>query len=456
MLKLTAIISDLRIAVSKENAASAGMKYSINPSFVFTEDTSVSTRTRSKTGATASVPPAIPISVNEEISSLRSSQPYINPPLQSKLAKLLEQLIPHDIHARLASIPGHCVASLVTNPSKRCSYKAQPQRSRAECNGAMENMAKCKSRKDYHGMLRHIETIVQSAMCKRHRESALVQFKAGSRISQLRSHLEDVTNMPELDRSTLAQWVDAICDLDVAKQNAPRLTTIATSSKPTTQLVRTSKLVYKASTPERIARFSPSSGFIPYQPKKVQGVTVFSALYEKAVSQLGPADERPGFIYLFWDKAYFGMVKIGHTKDLVKRLEQWNTECKRKHDYHSSTESQVEMPHVHRVEQLIHTELKECRLRRRCDGCGKLHIEWFEANQVHVVKVMKKWREWILQEPYVQDEESGAWVLKPEMLDSLEQMCKPLPLDVATQKLRRNSGGAKRSPQRRRSPRKTM
>jgi len=69
---------------------------------------------------------------------------------------------------------------------------------------------------------------------------------------------------------------------------------------------------------------------------------------------------------------------------------------------------------------------------------------------------MKKWREWILQEPYVQDEESGEWVLKPEMFSSLEQMCEPLPQDAATHTPERKSAGMQRGSQKRRSPRRTM
>ena len=456
ILKLIAITSNLHITVSKASVAVATVKYSSNPTFVFTQNTSVSSRTRSKTASTAPIASAIHTAIREETTIVTSSQARIHPPLDSKFSKLLEQLVPHDLHARLASAPGYCPASLVTSPSTRCSSMAKPRGSVIDAISAVKNVSKCNRQEDYCGMLRNIEVIVQSVMCIRHQHAALRQLKAGSRLSQLRSKLEGTTRMTTLDQSTLRQWVNTISDIDAPNDHAARAAIIATKPKPPTQPKRELKPMSKLPTVETNARFSPSSGFRTYEPKKTRGLSVFSALHEKAASPLGTKDLTPGYVYLFWDKAFFGMVKIGHTKDLAKRLKSWNAKCKHQHDYHSSVESQVVMPHVHRVEQLIHTELKGCRLRRQCEGCGKLHKEWFEASQAHVVKVMKKWREWILQEPYVQDEESGEWILKPEMFASLEQMCEPLPQDTATHTPRKKSAGMQRGSQKRKSPRRTM
>jgi hypothetical protein len=334
---------------------------------------------------------------------------------------------------------------------------AKPQGLLDDVSGAAKNLARCKVREDNRGMISHIEKIVQSVMCKRHQNTVLQEYKAGSRLAQLCSQVEDITRMTKADHSTLTQWVNTISDPDAPVDTNPQLSTIAINPKRATQPKSGSKTMSKASTAETTIRISLSSNFTLYQPKKTENLSVSSALYDKAVSSLGAKDLDPGFVYLFWDKEYFGKVKIGYTNNLAQRLKRWNRECKREHDYHSITENQVEMPHVHRVEQLIHTELKECRLRRKCDGCGKLHKEWFEANQVHVVKVMKKWREWILQKPYVQDKESGEWVIRPEMLDSLENMCEPLPQDVSTKEHRKSSGGVRHSSQnKKKGPRRTM
>jgi hypothetical protein len=193
-----------------------------------------------------------------------------------------------------------------------------------------------------------------------------------------------------------------------------------------------------------------------YEPQKTENLSVFDALYEQAASPLTPKAFTPGFIYLYWDKAFFGKIKIGYTQDLAARLKQWKKQCNPENAYHSGAESQVEMPHVFRVEQLIHTELKECRLRRRCDGCGKTHKEWFEANEAHAVKVLRKWRDWMLQEPYVYDETLHQWTIKAEMLDTLKIMCEPIPNDVSTRKSGKQSVARRPTPQKKKSFRKTM
>jgi hypothetical protein len=305
-------------------------------------------------------------------------------------------------------------------------------------------------------MLSQIEELVKSVMCGTHKKTVLKQLQAGSRMAQLRSRVETMTHMSEVDRSTLRQWVDAICDLDVPEDHIPKLHTMATNLKPAVKPKSTAKPKPRAPAVKTIVRVSFSSNFLPYEPRKSENLSVSAALYQEAASPLSSKALTSGFIYLYWDKEYFGKVKIGYTNNLARRLEEWNKDCKRENAYHSSTESQVEMPHVYRVEQLIHTELKDYRLRRKCEGCGKMHKEWFEANEVHVVQVLKKWREWILQKPYVQDKSSGEWVIRPEMLDTLELMCEPLPQEVSVQRHRRRSGGPQRTPQKKNHPRRTI
>ena len=410
------------------------MKFDINPSFVFSE--SVGSRTRSNTSNRAPVTSAIHAALREEKRNVKVPHQRTTTQLQNKLWALLGQIIPHDLYVRLASEPEYCVASLVKTPSKRCPSKAKPLWSPSDVGSALKKLERCKKEGDYCDMLSHIERLVQSVMCGTHQRVALHQFKAESRTAQLRSQLQDITLMTEADHSTFTQWVTDISDPDTFEDHITKLSTIAKKSKPVARPKPVLKRMFKASTTVRV---SFSSCFIPYQPKKTRKLSVSSALHQQAISPLGSKDYDPGFIYLYWDKKNFGMVKIGHTDNLARRLKEWNKKCKRQNSYHSSTESRVNMPHVHRVEQLIHTELKKYRLRRKCDGCGTMHKEWFDATEAHVVKVLKKWREWILQEPYGKDEESGEWTLRPDMLDSLKHMCEPVPHDVATQKPRPNS-----------------
>lgn len=58
------------------------------------------------------------------------------------------------------------------------------------------------------------------------------------------------------------------------------------------------------------------------------------------------------------------------------------------------------MPHVHRVERLIHLELAGLRARDlgRCGECGKEHREWFEveAAKEALRRVDECVRRWVL------------------------------------------------------------
>lgn len=132
-------------------------------------------------------------------------------------------------------------------------------------------------------------------------------------------------------------------------------------------------------------------------------------------------------MYMFWDQQHFGITKIGRTIDLEKRLEQWNSQCKIKHHYHQSSRDgkPPRIPHVQRIERLMHIELCNYRKKRGCGGCGKNHIEWFDIGEVKAREVFQKWRDWINQKPYALDD-SGDWAVRPEMLDSLSEVCEPV------------------------------
>jgi hypothetical protein len=59
------------------------------------------------------------------------------------------------------------------------------------------------------------------------------------------------------------------------------------------------------------------------------------------------------------------------------------------------------VPHVHRVERLIHLELGDVRVRDlgRCEECGKEHREWFEVSAEkqalkRVDECIRRWVEW--------------------------------------------------------------
>ena len=106
------------------------------------------------------------------------------------------------------------------------------------------------------------------------------------------------------------------------------------------------------------------------------------------------------------------LLKIGRAANVHRRLSQWTKQCSynitliRYYPYkesqtHASAIAPRKVPHVHRVERLVHLELAEKRVvdRGRCDNCGKEHREWFEVEATKnglrsVDEVIRRWVGW--------------------------------------------------------------
>ncbi|KAI9040644.1 uncharacterized protein KD926_007860 [Aspergillus affinis] len=134
-----------------------------------------------------------------------------------------------------------------------------------------------------------------------------------------------------------------------------------------------------------------------------------------------PTETSPGTLRL----------KIGRANNVQRRLNEWSRQCSheltliRYYPYTPSTPSPSpspsparhgaagrhaspgglqagrKVPHVHRVERLIHLELADVKARDlgKCPDCGKEHREWFEvpadkASLKRVDDCIRRWVEW--------------------------------------------------------------
>ena len=137
-------------------------------------------------------------------------------------------------------------------------------------------------------------------------------------------------------------------------------------------------------------------------------------------------ETQEGHIYVYWNRASFGHLKIGFTgKRVDQRLQEWEEQC------HHIAEKQYQSPqkikHAARVEKLIHAEFANHRvLEPACHGCGKEHIEWFRGLDLGlVIRRIEAWSEWIDKDPYLYSR--GVWHLKEDPEYSL-----PLPSAIET------------------------
>jgi hypothetical protein len=158
----------------------------------------------------------------------------------------------------------------------------------------------------------------------------------------------------------------------------------------------------------------------PPQPRSVSDA--LRAARDLNALTTNPTSTTPGSIRL----------KIGRTSNVHRRLAEWTRQCS--HDltlirYYPYTPSSAsssparipasrqragsnaghaasllpgrKVPHVHRVERLIHLELADLRIRDlgRCDECGKEHREWFEVEAAkealrRVDECVRRWVSW--------------------------------------------------------------
>ena len=155
-------------------------------------------------------------------------------------------------------------------------------------------------------------------------------------------------------------------------------------------------------------------------------------------------DERwDGYIYVYWNRASFGLVKIGCTTvDVDRRLQQWEDKCQRLAEEHYRSPFRIK--HVARVEKLIHTEFQEYRVFEPfCRGCGHKHIEWFRGLDLGlVIRRIEAWTEWITKEPY--EEKLGSWRLKDRLELALPQICTAP--DETNSPKKGNASGRRESP----------
>ncbi|KAL1606156.1 hypothetical protein SLS60_003557 [Paraconiothyrium brasiliense] len=131
-----------------------------------------------------------------------------------------------------------------------------------------------------------------------------------------------------------------------------------------------------------------------------------------------------GYVYLYEVKGNEGVVKLGYTKTLKQRHEDWAFDCNRETKllYPLSNDSVEEVPNAPRVEALCHSELDYCRIRVDCGACLKEHIEWFEISPKKCIQVIKKWSQWMRTNPFENVATGQVRLLKKEENEKTKDM----------------------------------
>ncbi|KAF0502810.1 DUF1766-domain-containing protein [Gigaspora margarita] len=103
--------------------------------------------------------------------------------------------------------------------------------------------------------------------------------------------------------------------------------------------------------------------------------------------------DEPGYIYIYKvkDKNSGHLYKIGRSKSVGRRLEEWGKKCHYKAELVKALPEGKKCKYTHRAERLIHIELEVHRVDLLCDYCKQKHNEWFKSKKKIVCSVVKKW-----------------------------------------------------------------
>lgn len=126
---------------------------------------------------------------------------------------------------------------------------------------------------------------------------------------------------------------------------------------------------------------------------------IHDRLKEKLNRRLTSTDQR-GYVYIFSDPRRPGLLKIGRTKSILKRMGQIDYAC----GLSIKLVKHFEVENYIRTESLIHTYILDLRRPYECTKCGRNHGEWFEISKQSAETYADRWATFMTQEnPYDAD-----------------------------------------------------
>ena len=352
--------------------------------------------------------------------------------------------LPFDVQTRFQGSICLCIA--LAKSGERCKHRVKSSKlveSSELVQNSLTALATHYSNLDHKGFMATLKEFTEQALCKRsHHTPAINLIKTFETESQkgvtkerYEEYLVEIFNAG--DAAAFFKWANTVSgtgnlsteNILVMKHDngveAPSILSAPTTDIDLHKPSLEAALPTSASPTTKAPKDNPLGcpQFAPHLPKRTKYLPTSVALQQVIENDLTKADLNSGFIYIFWLKGMsWGHLKIGRSKDPRQRIQQWNSQCKHEHVF---IDDMVEVPHVNRVERLMHMELKEIRKSMKCEGCGRVHSEWFEISEDDAKRVFLKWKDWIIQQPYEMDS-AGKWRLKPSFKATMADVCQPL------------------------------
>ncbi|KAJ4517771.1 hypothetical protein HRR78_003611 [Exophiala dermatitidis] len=374
--------------------------------------------TRSPSGT---IKPNPVTTITETTPALHAPPITVQPPLAVvwNLTSTLSKILPLEIAERLHTDPLRCIATTLKH--QRCSRTNASKLTSDEAASLLDGLSSLQRPLDLCAAAKHTSAVVDQATCRRrHQTPARTYLRelcsyswnfdatndanvhGDSAIAHMKTEAEAISRNEGL--LPVKQIANPSCTVRITKegrsnsQSSERLKPVITETSPSqvgNGTTNASLLTPVQTKPS--GQFSHV--FVKYQwSKKKAALSVPELIRQTLVQPLTQADlARVGCIYMFWHPGDFGYVKIGYSENVEERLRRWRHQCKFDLEQQTTSGDQDfgvdrQIQHPHRIESLIHAELKEYRVSEpRCPNCHKCHREWFNVAEDYAVKVVRKW-----------------------------------------------------------------
>jgi T5orf172 domain len=394
------------------------------------------------------------------IKTEEQSHPNTGPTLFVSALDKFNEVIPGcDAIRRFQDKPNWCLAN--KKDGSRCRWR-MPLGTQNKITQLLVEVAEMNIYVNIQECLDKLVALTLIAVCDHQQDSVTWKLKSLLRADRLRSSAQAISTN-STSQTEESRTVDRSGSALMKQESGPNLARKERGSETPVTTSAIKVTYWLREPPSQALHYLPE--YRPYRPPELCSRSVRKWIVEQAKKPLfipdpgitgkfQELDERKdGYLYIYWNRASFGLVKIGcTTTDVDRRLQQWEEKCGHLAEEHYRSPFRIK--HVARVEKLIHTEFGEHRVFEPfCHGCGGKHIEWFRGLDLGIViNRIKAWTEWIMKEPYEQN--LGHWRLKDSVEIGSPQIC---PTPIATNSPKKGKASiAKESPRyrlrRRRAP----
>lgn len=376
--------------------------------------------------------------------------------IDNALHRRLHLILPIDTLKRMGEDRLRCVADTRRRgPNARCKNTLKKWLATATVNDFVAGIAEsC----EIGAMLAQLERLLPNVLC-----SGSHMGVAKTKIEEVRKELETDSKVSTRTSFTIKSWLEALKRIPSKDEQLSDLTSSDQDSRNNTGTQASSQMSSLGAHSSVSAKSENSSylniarnvqhmlgppvpnfagldsNFSPFSRSlRWSTMAVNEVLREVLYTPLRPKDTKSGYLYVYWRKGKFGLVKIGYTTQTTeKRLEQWKRQCGHESEQCcvKDLSFQKRVMNARRLEDLVHAELKEYRVREtgcRCaSGIKKTgnHNEWFCIQANYVEKVRNKWTHWINEKPRYENQAGGILLESELSAGEIEYLCTPLVMD---------------------------